>query len=127
MLWARLIFANPDTAFVSKQKLDLASLCQNATFGKKQLKSSVLRIRNRIRKDPKLLAGSEINVSDPDLNPDSNPDSNPDPKPDPKQICKKEPYNQTKKQVISDNYFFKTFSRNNMIRISIFATQFTSN
>jgi len=42
---------------------------------------AVLRIR--IRKDPKLLAGSgsEINLLD--------PDSNPDPKPDPKQICKK--------------------------------------
>ncbi len=55
----------------------------------------MLRIRNqnRIRKDPKILAGSgsEINISDP------------------KQICKKEPYNQTKKQVISDNYFFKHF------------------
>ncbi len=59
----------------------------------------VLRIRNRIRKDPKLLAGSgsEINISDPD------------PKPDQKKICKKEPYNQTKKQVILDNYFLKTF------------------
>jgi hypothetical protein len=47
---------------------------------------AVLRIRNRIRKDPELLAGSgsEINISD--------PDSNPDPKPDPKQICQKESY-----------------------------------
>jgi hypothetical protein len=47
---------------------------------------AVLRIRNRICKDPKLLAGSgsEINI----LDPDSNPDSNPDPKRDPKQICK---------------------------------------
>ncbi len=81
--------------------------------------------RNWIRKDPKLLAGSgsKINILDPDLNPDSNPG----PKTDPKQTCKKEPYNQTKKQVISDNYFLKTFSRNNLIRISIFATQFTSN
>ncbi len=40
-----------------------------------------IQIRNRIRKDPKLLAGSG---------------SDPDPKPDQKQICKKEPYNQTK-------------------------------
>jgi hypothetical protein len=33
---------------------------------------AVLRIRNRIRirKDPKLLAGTEINISDPDSNPD---------------------------------------------------------
>ncbi len=71
------------------------------------MKKPVLRIqnRNRIRKDHKLLAGSgsEINIS----NPDSDPDSNPNPKPYQKQICKKEPYSQTKKQVISDNYFFK--------------------
>ena len=49
-----------------------------------------IRIRIRIRKDPKLLAGSgsEINILDPDSDLDSNPDSNPDLKPDPKQIFK---------------------------------------
>jgi hypothetical protein len=65
----------------------------------------VLRIRNRIRKDPKLLAGSEINVSD--------PDSNPDPKPDPKQICKKESYFQAKKGNFRLLWNISTFSRNN--------------
>jgi hypothetical protein len=51
----------------------------------------------------------------------------PDLKPEPKQIYIKEPYNQTKKQVIQIIIFFLTFTRNNLFRISIFATQFTSN
>jgi hypothetical protein len=80
-----------------------------------------IRNRNRIRKDPKLLAGSgsEINISD--------PDSNPDPKPDSKEICKKESYFRPKKGNFRQLWNISTFSRNNLIRISIFATQFTSN
>jgi hypothetical protein len=77
-----------------------------------------IRNRNQIRKDPKLLAGSgsEINVLDPDSNPDSNPD--------PKQICKKESYFQAKKGNFRQLWNISKFSRNNFIRISIFATQF---
>jgi hypothetical protein len=55
-----------------------------------------IRIRNRIRKDPKLLAGSGSEITIMDL--DSNPDLKPDPKPDPKKICKMESCFQAKKR-----------------------------
>jgi hypothetical protein len=80
---------------------------------------TVLRIRNRIRKYPKLFPDQIRNWkkrletdSNPDPKPDSNPDPKPDSNPDQKYICEKE------KVVSYNNYFTYSVSRKNLIRVT---------
>ncbi len=65
--------------------------------------------------------------SNPVPNPVPNPYPNPDLKPDPKQIRKKSLIFRPKTGNFRQLWNISTFSWNNLIRISIYATQFTSN